>query len=66
MTLALNIEYNLIQRQAYTILDYLGDVGGLLSMLNIVGTVLTKQISYFIYKSELFSELYQVKKYNQK
>ena len=47
-------------------MNYLGDLGGFFSILNLVGMMVAHKFSYFIYKSEIFSEIYQDQKSKKK
>ena len=44
-----------IERQTYSILDWLGDVGGLLDGLKIIGSLLIAPIASFTMRVELFN-----------
>ena len=43
-------------------LNFLGDIGGFLSILNLVGFMVAQYFSEFMMKAELYQRLYQVKK----
>ena len=51
-----------INRQTYSILDWLGDMGGLMDALVILGQILIMPISSFTLKSNLLQTLFRHKK----
>lgn len=44
-----------INRETYSLLDWLGDVGGLLECLQIIGELLISSVSIFVFKARLMS-----------
>ena len=49
----------MIERKTYDVLEWLGDVGGLLDMLIYIGAVLVSPIAAFTLKAELLSQIFR-------
>ena len=56
--LKIHTAYNQIQRETYLVLDFLGDIGGFLSLLQMVGSIIVQGMALFILKSKIFSKIY--------
>ena len=41
----LHTQHNVVQRKTYQVVDWLGDIGGLLSILKLVGFIIAKEFS---------------------
>jgi len=47
-------------RSVYSVLDWLGDVGGLFDALNLIARVLLSSLTTLIFKLGLFNRLFEV------
>ena len=56
---------NIYQSEPYSVLDYTGDIGGIVSAIQLVFTFIISGIVYPLYITDLISETYQVQKYRQ-
>ena len=54
-------DLHVIERQTYSLLDWIGDVGGLLDGLRIVGSFLIAPIAAFSMRVELFTTAFKSK-----
>ncbi|TNV83870.1 hypothetical protein FGO68_gene6300 [Halteria grandinella] len=54
-------KYFSYNRQVYSILEYLGDIGGLQQMLYLIGLMLISYFTRRLFVSNLLTEMYQVK-----
>ena len=52
-------DQQLVTRQTYSILDWLGDMGGLLDALYLIGMIIMSPISNFALKTELLSSMFR-------
>ena len=49
----------MVTRQTYSILDWLGDMGGLFDALYLIGMIIVAPISNFALKAELLSSMFR-------
>ena len=54
----IDTNYFITQRQVYSVLDFFGDIGGFLSILNIVGLTISRKFGQFIFRTKIFRTLY--------
>jgi hypothetical protein len=53
------MDQNMIERQTYSLLEWLGDVGGLFDMLSLIGGSLVAPLTAFALKSELLTQTFR-------
>ena len=54
-------KYYSYNRQVYSILEYLGDIGGLQQMLYLIGLMLISYFTRRLFISSILTEMYQIK-----
>ena len=57
--LTLTMDQNKIERQTYSFLEWLGDIGGLFDALRIIGVLLMAPFTAFQVKAELLSQVFR-------
>ena len=57
--ITLNMDQNVIERQTYSALEWLGDVGGLFDMLCLLGGSLIGPLAAFSLKAELLTKAFR-------
>ena len=57
-----SMDQNFITRETYSLLDYLGDLGGLFDALTILGQILISPVSGFGLSSQLLTTIFRVAK----
>ena len=57
--ISLSMDQTVIERQTYSLLEWLGDVGGLSDMLFLIGKLLISPIAAFALKAELLSQAFR-------
>ena len=62
VTFELNLNLRVIERQVYSVLDWLGDIGGLGEAAFFLGTMFLAIFHYGKFDSMMIRELFQVKK----
>ena len=55
----LSMDQNVIERQTYSVLEWLGDVGGLYDMLGLIGGALIGPLAAFSLKAELLTQAFR-------
>ena len=55
----MSLDLKIIERSTYSILEWLGDVGGLFDMLNLIGGVLIGPLAAFSLKMELLTQVFR-------
>ncbi len=55
-------KYNNFERKIYSLLDILGDIGGLYQSLYVLGFLSVNFLAYRIFVANLLKHIYQVKK----
>ena len=53
------MDQNVIERQTYSVLEWLGDVGGLYDMLGLIGGALIGPLAAFSLKAELLTQAFR-------
>ena len=54
-----SMDQNFITRETYSLLDYLGDLGGLFDALKIIGYILISPVSGFALNSRLLTTIFR-------
>lgn len=62
----LSMDQNIIERQTYSFLEWLGDIGGLYDALRIIGALLIAPLTSFKVKSELLTNIFRFTKSKRK
>lgn len=57
----MDARYLIFNRQVYSVLEYLGDIGGLQQMLYLIGLMIITYFSQRLFSSSVMTEMYQVK-----
>ena len=52
------MDQNVTERQTYSFLEWLGDIGGLYDALRLIGLLMMSPFSSFFLKSELLSQVF--------
>ena len=58
-------EYSMYQRRVYSVMDLLGDIGGLYSSLFSIGYLLIYFYRHRMFISAILKKMYQVKNFNK-
>ena len=53
------MDKNVIERQTYSVLEWLGDIGGLYDALRLIGLLIITPFSSFALNAELLSQVYR-------
>lgn len=53
------MDQNVTERQTYSFLEWLGDIGGLYDALRLIGLLMMSPFSSFFLKSELLSQVFR-------
>ena len=53
------MDQNVIERQTYSFLEWLGDIGGLYDALRLIGLLMMSPFSSFFLKAELLSQVFR-------
>ena len=56
-------EQRYYKREGYTALDYMGDLGGLLDVLMVLGSIATSIFASKLFSAELISHNYRIQEY---
>ena len=64
--ITLTMDQNIIERQTYSFLEWLGDIGGLYDALRIIGVLAMWPFTSFKLKSELLSNVFRFTKSKRK
>ena len=64
MYLRVGANQRMYARRSYTMLAYLGDLGGLLDIIWIIGAVLTAALTRDVLQAAMITNSYHVQKYN--
>ena len=59
----LNLDSEVTERESYSLLEWLGDIGGLLDALRYIGGFLVAPIASFSLSSDLLASIFKRKKY---
>ena len=51
-----------MQRETYNVMDFLGDFGGFVSILNLIGHLVAANFTSLLMKVDIFTKLYFVSK----
>ena len=58
-SVALSMHQNIIERKTYSMLEWLGDIGGLYDAFRLIGSLVVAPMSAFMLRSELLSQVFR-------